>query len=305
VHPGFFPAACRDRRNAGVFLEFRGRGVPLPLFAKGHKEAGGKDSPGPWPGVKPGKVGMPLGVVRASVVAVSKGRQGAAELGHEGLQQEGVGGDHPSIRGQGHRALDGLNARLDDVGRASVVCTEAVRKGGTTRALRRFARRPAAPEVTKDARIFLLQPLQNVWEVVLKRTGQALGAPDFVADQATAVFDELRSGAHRGALGREWGELGAVCEEKFDWELGLGGVVLSPARGKRCTVLGQGERMDGKEHEEIIVAQCGDHGPFMQLKTHSNGFSVEPRAQGLDPRVERFRAVLEDQKLSSLRASSL
>ena len=80
----------------------------------------------------------------------------------------------------------------DDVGRAHVVFTEKVLKGGATRELRRFERRPAAQEVAKDARIFLLKPLQNVWEGVFQRTGQAIGAPDCVADQATAVFDELR-----------------------------------------------------------------------------------------------------------------
>ena len=103
-----------------------------------------------------------------------------------------LGGDHPCIRGQRHRALDGLDARRDDVGRAHVVCTEEVLKGGATRELRRFKRRPAAQEVAKDARVFLLKPLQNVWEGVLKRTGQAIGTPDCVADQATAGFDALR-----------------------------------------------------------------------------------------------------------------
>jgi hypothetical protein len=105
------------------------------------------------------------------------------------------------------------------------------------------------------------------------------------------------------ALGGKRGALVAVCEEECDLECGIGGVVFGPAGGKRFTVLGQGERIDGKEHEEIIVAQGGDTGPFMQLQTHSHGWSVAPRAQGLDPRVDRFRAVLEHQKLSSLRAS--
>ena len=62
--------------------------------------------------------------------------------------------------------------------------------------------------------------------------------PHFVADQATAVFDELsRQGAHGGALGLERRELVAVFEEQFDLEFGIGGVVFGPARGKRFTVL--------------------------------------------------------------------
>ena len=45
---------------------------------------------------------MTLGVVRASVVDVGKGLQGDAELGHEGLHQEGVGGDMKWLYSSGH-----------------------------------------------------------------------------------------------------------------------------------------------------------------------------------------------------------
>ena len=96
-----------------------------------------------------------------------------------------------------------------------------------------------------------------------------------------------------------------MCEEQLDLEFRVGRVIFGPARGTRLAVLGHGEWIDGKEHEGLILAQCGDKGPFMQLQAHSNGLSVEPRAQGLDPRVDRFRAVLEHQKLSSLSASGL
>ena len=67
------------------------------------------------------------------------------------------------------------------------------------------------------------------------------------------MFDELRQGAHRGALGGERGELVAVFEEELDLEFGIGGVIFGPARGKRFAVLRHGERIDGKEHEEIIL----------------------------------------------------
>src|SRR6266705_4731763 len=50
VDPGFLATAFRDRRDARVFLEFRGRGVALPLFAKGHEETRGKDCTGTWQG---------------------------------------------------------------------------------------------------------------------------------------------------------------------------------------------------------------------------------------------------------------
>ena len=127
-----------------------------------------------------------------AVIEVGNGLQGDAELGHEGLHQEGIGGDDAFIRGQRHRALDGLDAGRDDVGRAHVVGPEEALKSGAPRALRRFESRPVAEEVAKDRRIFLLKPLQDVGKVVFEGTGQAVGETHFVADQAPAVFDELR-----------------------------------------------------------------------------------------------------------------
>jgi hypothetical protein len=120
-----------------------------------------------------------------------------------------------------------------------------------------------------------------------------------------ARCDEWRSGAHRGALGGKRGARVAVCEEECALECGLGGVVFGPAGEKRCTVRGQGERSDGQEHEEILWAQGGDNGPCIPLQTHRHRVSVAPRAQGLAPRVDRFRAVREHQKLASLSASGL
>ena len=119
------------------------------------------------------------------------------------------------------------------------------------------------------------------------------------------MFDELRQGAHGGALGDEGGELVAVFEEEFDLEFGIGGVIFGPARGKRFAVLGHGERIDGKEHEEIILAQRGHDGPFIEFQAHGDGLAVEPRAQGLDPRVDRFRTVFEAQKLPVARCQRL
>ena len=305
MDPGLLAAAFRDRRNARIFLEFLGGGVAFPLFAKGHEEAGGKDGPSPWQGVKQREVGMVLGALRDGVVEVGNGLQGDAELGDEGLHQEGIGGDDAVIGGQRHGALDGLDAGGDDVGRrtwwARKKPSRVVRRASCA-ALRVG---PAAEEVAKDRRIFLRKPLQDLGKVVFEGTGQAIGQTDFVADQAPAVFDELRQGAHGGALGAEGRELVAVFEEEFDLEFGIGGVIFGPARGKRFAVLGHGERIDGKEHEEIIVAQRGHDGPFIEFQAHRDGLSVEARAQGLDPRVDRFRAVFEAQKLPSLSASGL
>jgi hypothetical protein len=142
-----------------------------------------------------------------------------------------------------------------------------------------------------------------VGKVVFEGTGQAVGETHFVADQAPAVFDELRQGTHRGALGGERRELVAVFEQQLDLELGIGGVIFGTAWGKRFAVLRQGERIDGKEHEEIIGAQRGHNGPFIEFQAHSDRLSVESRAQGLDPRIDRLGAVFEHEKLTSLSAS--
>jgi hypothetical protein len=140
---------------------------------------------------------------------------------------------------------------------------------------------------------------------VFEGTSQAVGQTDFVADQATAMLDELRQGAHGGTLGAEWGELVAVFEEALDREFGIGRGIVGPARGKRFAVLGHGERIDGKEDEEIIFAQCGHDRPFIEFQAHRNRLAVEARVQALDPGVDRFRPVFEAQKLPARGASGL
>ena len=108
-----------------------------------------------------------------------------------------------------------------------------------------------------------------------------------------------------GLWGGERGELVAMCEEEFDLEFGIGRVIFGPARGKRFAVLGHGERIDGKEDEEIIFAQRGHDRPFIELQAHRNRLAVEARVQTLDPRVDRFRTVFEVQKLPARGASGL
>src|SRR5262249_40572073 len=262
VDPSVLAAAFRHWCNTRIFLEFLGRSVAFSLFAKGHEEARGKDSTGTWQGIKQREIGMVLSTLCDGCIEVGNGVQSDAELGHEGLHQEGVGGDDAFIRGQGHRALDSLNAGRDDIGSAYVVRPEEALKRGAPREVRRFERRPVTEEVAKDRGIFVLKPLQDVGKVVFQGTGRAVGETHFVADQAPAMFDELRQGAHRRALGAEWGELVAVFEENLDLEFGIGGVVFRPARGKRFPILGHGERIDGKEHEAIIITYHPQSGWF-------------------------------------------
>ena len=254
MHPRLLATAFRDRRNARIFLEVRGRGEAFPLFTEGHEEAGSKNGTSSWQGIKQGEVRMALGERRDGFIEVCNGLQGDAELGDEGVHQEDIGGDDAFIGRQREGALDRLDARVNDIGSADVMGTEEGLQGGATRELCGFEGGPAAQEVAKECRIFLSKPLQDMREVVFEGTGQAIRQTDFVADEAPAVFDELRQGAHCRALGGEGGEPVAVFEEEFDLEFGIGGVVFGPAGSKRFTVLGQGERIDGKEHEEIILA---------------------------------------------------
>jgi hypothetical protein len=110
-------------------------------------------------------------------------------------------GDDPVIGRQRDGALDRLDAGVKDLGSADMMGTEEGLQGGATCELRGFEGGPAAQEVAKEPRIFVWKPLEDVGEGVFEGTGQAIRQPDFVADHATAVFDELRQGAHGGALG--------------------------------------------------------------------------------------------------------
>ena len=159
VHPGFLATAFRDRGDTCIFLEFRGRGIAFPLFAKGDEEAGGKDGPGSWQGVKQWEIRMRLGALRNGVVEVCDGLQGHAELADKGLDEERSGSNDTLIDGQGCGAFEGLDAGGDDVGRADVVGMEEDCEGSTARELRGFEGRPAAEEVAKDRGIFLGKPL--------------------------------------------------------------------------------------------------------------------------------------------------
>ena len=58
---------------------------------------------------------MALGALRHGLVDVGNGLQDAPELGDEGLNQEGIGGDNTLIGGQRGGTPDGLDALVDDV----------------------------------------------------------------------------------------------------------------------------------------------------------------------------------------------
>ena len=215
-----------------------------------------------------------MGALRDGGVEVGDGLQGDAELGDEGLHQEGIGGDDALIGGQRRGALDGLDALVDDVGRAHVVGAEEALQGGAARELRGFEGRPAAEEVTKDRGIFVLKPLQDLREVVFEGTGEAVGEPHFVADQAAAVFDELREGAHGGALGVEGLELVAMREQEFELEFGIGGVVFGPAGGEGFAVPARVSGLTGKSTRKSYLRKAETMGPLLSSRQTATGWPL-------------------------------
>ena len=174
------------------------------------------------------------------------------ELGDESLDQEGMRGDDALISRQWCRALDGLDARVDDVGIAHVMGAEEALQGGAARQLGGFQGRPLGEEVTEECGVFVLKPLQGVREVVFERTGEAVGEAHFVADQTAAMFDELLERTHRGALGDERLKLVAMLEQELELQFSVGGVVFRMTGSKGFAVLGEGPRIDGEQHQELV-----------------------------------------------------
>jgi hypothetical protein len=305
VPPGLRATAFRARRNARVFVQCIGGGEACAVCAEGDEEAGSKNGSGPWPGVQHREGGMVRGAGRKSGLEVGKGLQRDAEWGNEGWPQEPMGGEDTVIGGERHGTLDGREAGSDAVNRPPVVSPAAPFQGGAARQWRGFEDGPAAEEVTKDRRIVFGQPLQDLWQGVFAGTGQAMGTTALGTAQATAVCDEVGEGPHGGALGLQGLQPGTVFEEEVDLECRIGGGVFGAARGQRFAVSGHRERIDGKEHEELLWAPCRPKGPCVACQAHRDRVSVASRAQGLDPRVEGFRAVCEAQALPPRSASGL
>jgi hypothetical protein len=143
------------------------------------------------------------------------------------------------------------------------------------------------------------------WTVVFEGTGQAVRTPDVVTDQAPAMCDALGEGPPGGALGLQRLELVTVWKQECDLECRSGGVVLGTAGGAGFPGPGHGERMDGQEHEAIIVASGRHHRPFLQFQADRDRASAAACAQGLAPGVKGCRAVVAAQELLPRSASDV
>lgn len=182
MDPGCVAAAFRHRRDARLLLPCISGEVAFPLFAEGDEKAWGKDRASARQGGTHGEVGMALGALREGVVEVCDRVQDAPELGDEGLDQQGRGGDHARIGGQRCGALDGLDTRGDDVDVAHVMGAEEALQGGAAREWGGFEGRPWREELAEARGIFVVTPWQGVREVVFQGTGETVGDAHLVAD---------------------------------------------------------------------------------------------------------------------------
>jgi hypothetical protein len=207
------------------------------LCAEGGEEAGSQNGASAWQGVKQGEVGMALGVWRNGVVEGVDGLPGDAELADKSLSQEDSGGDDALIRGQWGGALDGLDALGDAVGIAHMRDTAEALEGGVARQRGGFEGRPCGEEIAADGGVFVMEPLQDVREVILQGTAKGIREAHVVADQPAAMVDKLFTGAHRGALGREGREFVAMLEQELKLEFRGRGLVLGGAGRKASRYL--------------------------------------------------------------------
>ena len=162
---------------------------------------------------------------------------------------------------------------------------------------------PPRPRRPRSA--WYMQPLSDVWDVVFQNASETIGEAHFIADHAAARCDQLCEGTHLGALGGEGGKSSAMRQQEFELEFGVRGIVLGVAGSKGFTVSREGPRIDGKEHEEVILAECRNDGALVALKADGNGLPLESRAQGTHPLGKRIWLMFEHAALTFLGACGL
>jgi hypothetical protein len=119
------------------------------------------------------------------------------------LNHKGIGRDDPLVRRQGHRALDRIKALTDSVLTANLMLVKKPFKGAAPGQLGGFERGPLTQKVTKQHRILIRTPLEDLRERSLQRTGQSVCYPNPIGHQSATVFNQLSQGSHLGTLRRE------------------------------------------------------------------------------------------------------
>ena len=231
-HPSRLAAVCRPRRAPRLLLACDGSGRACSWCATGAQAAGRADGPGPRAGLEARAVGRARRLVREGSVDIGHCRQGDAALGDAGLAQKRRGRDTPGIGGERAGRVDGLATRGGDLSRAPGRRTAAGVERGTARALSRRARWPAPPDGAAARGVLLLQPGQDVRDIVLARPGQAVGAPAGVPDHPAAVGDEWGARPPGGALWRARGPRVARGPPQCALAGGSGGASVARLGGK-------------------------------------------------------------------------
>ena len=167
---------------------------------------------------------------------------------------------------------------------AVVGIEEGFQTGGSS-ALDLSERWPAGQEVAEQDGVTLVKPVERLRIVLLEGMGQAIGEASLVADQLTTVFGEAEQCAHVLALRLQRGKSLWVSHEKIQGQFGIGGIVLGATGFEGLTVLGQGRRVDGKEHQEVVLLQRVDNWALGQFQSNGDG-TAEALAQRLRPLID-------------------
>jgi len=295
----------RDRGNARTPLQFGGGRRAFALFAEGDEEPGSKDGASAGEGLEHGEVGMTLGMRRDGGVKILDRLQGGPELADEGVHEQHIGGDNARIGGQGDGSLDGVEALCNNICRAHMVLANEGLQGRAAGQLGSLQGWPAAENITKHDRVFVLQPLERLRERVFQGAREPMGDPPCVSNHAPAVCNELCQGTHDGALWSEGLQRVAVSAEQCELQCGIGGVILCAAGGKRFAVPCEGQGVDGKEHEAVVCAQGKDAGAFVEFEADGDRLSLASLLQGTHPGLNGFWCVVETAVLSLFGARSL
>jgi hypothetical protein len=229
---------------------------------------------------------MALGAWRNGVVAVRERWHEHAELGDEGLDQEGMRADDSRSRGQRCGALESVDALLNDGGIASVRSTETTLQGGAACALGGLAGWPLGENIAADGGVLVVNPWQDMRQVVLQGPGETMRGAHVVAHEAAALCDAWCEGTHGGALGLQGRELIALRKQAFELALGGGGGVLGVAGCEGVTIPGARERLDGKAPEVVVLSERVDHGTRVECETDGERVPLASHAPGPHPRLE-------------------
>ena len=144
-------------------------------------------------------------------------------------------------------------------------------------------RRPSGEEVAEHNARFLLEPIDNLREVVLEGALQAVSDARLVANEPCAFFEQTLECAHASALRFQGLQLVAVAQEDLERDFRIRGIGLGMTWLEGLAVFCQRCRIDREEHEEIILLQRIDQRTSGNLKTHRHRFAIEALSEGAGP----------------------